>query len=260
MQLMNELRELAVGGAGVGELVQAVLDRTGYIETLEAERSIEAEGRIENLRELVEVGKEFDGDGAEEDSSLAAFLAQVSLVADADERDQDGGYVTLMTLHNAKGLEFPHVFVIACEEGMFPHMRAIEEGSIEEERRLCYVAITRAERELTMSWARRRTVFGNSLGGIPSRFLSEIPRELLAGVDADDPATSGSSGGGWAAAALNAEVTDTGFHIGQDVTHESFGSGVITGIEPGGVVVIRFRTDKAERRLVASLAPLTAGS
>jgi len=260
MQLMNELSELAVGGAGVGELVQAVLDRTGYIETLEAERSIEAEGRIENLRELVEVGKEFDGDSAEEDSSLAAFLAQVSLVADADERDQDGGYMTLMTLHNAKGLEFPHVFVIACEEGMFPHMRAVEEGSIEEERRLCYVAITRAERELTMTWARRRTVFGNSLGGIPSRFLSEIPRELLAGVDTSDPATSSTSGGGWASAALNAEVSDTGFHIGQDVVHETFGGGVITGIEPGGVVVIRFRTDKAERRLVASLAPLTAAS
>lgn len=251
MELMEEIRQRAAGGAGVGDLVDQVIERTGYIETLEAERSIEAEGRIENLRELVEVGREYDR--SDEDSSLEAFLAQVSLVADADERRQEGGLVTLMTLHNAKGLEFPHVFVIACEEGLFPHMRSIEEGSVEEERRLCYVAITRAERELTMSWARRRTVFGNSMGGIPSRFLSEIPRELIDG--ADDPGAS-KGGGAWAAAALNAEVSDVGFRIGEDVVHEQFGSGVITAIEPGGVVAVRFSGDGAERRLVASLAPL----
>ena len=252
MLLMDELRERRAAGDGVGALVEAVIERTGYIETLEAERSIEAEGRIENLRELVEVGREFDRSD-DEDSTLEAFLAQVSLVADADERDQEGGYVTLMTLHNAKGLEFPHVFVIACEEGLFPHMRSIEEGSVEEERRLCYVAITRAERELTMTWARRRTVFGNSMSGIPSRFLSEIPREFIAGAD-DAPVSS--SGGGWAAAALTAEVGDVTYRTGQDVVHEQFGRGVVTSIEPGGVVAVRFAGDGAERRLVASLAPL----
>ncbi|NCA10917.1 hypothetical protein EBR56_03770, partial [bacterium] len=145
----------------------------------------------------------------------------------------------------------PHVFVIACEEGLFPHMRSIEEGSVEEERRLCYVAITRAERELTMTWARRRTVFGNSMSGIPSRFLSEIPREFIAGAD-DAPVSS--SGGGWAAAALTAEVGDVTYRTGQDVVHEQFGRGVVTSIEPGGVVAVRFAGDGAERRLVASLA------
>src|SRR5207248_2664233 len=111
-------------------------------------------------------------------SNLPEFLQQISLIADADTRADDEGLVTLMTLHNAKGLEYPIVFIIGCEEGVFPHSRALDEGGLEEERRLCYVGITRAERDLYLTYARVRTVFGARTYGAPSRFIGEIPVEL----------------------------------------------------------------------------------
>ena len=179
----------------------------GYLDALEAERTFEAQGRIENLEELVGVAREFDAErrGA---AALDAFLAQIALVSDADTRTDDRGLVTLMTLHNAKGLEYPIVFIIGCEEGVFPHSRSLDEGSLEEERRLCYVGITRAMRALTLTYARRRTLFGAESYGLRSRFLDEIPVEL---TDADEdvlgsgamPITASRSGGGggiWAAA------------------------------------------------------------
>ena len=139
-----------------------------------------AQGRIENLQELVEVARQFDADPnrPEGEDTLDVFLQQISLVADADSRKDDEGLVTLMTLHNAKGLEYPIVFIIGCEEGVFPHSRALDEGSLEEERRLAYVGITRAMRDLTLTHARRRSVFGASTPGLPSRFLNEIPPDL----------------------------------------------------------------------------------
>jgi DNA helicase-2/ATP-dependent DNA helicase PcrA len=250
MGMMAELRDQLRGGSGVGDLIESTISRSGYLEFLEAERTIEAEGRTENLREFVEVGRQHDSDTDE--PGLASFLSQVSLVADSDERDLEGGQVTLMTLHNAKGLEYPVVFVIACEEGLFPHQRSIEEGGIEEERRLAYVAITRAERELALTWARRRNVFGVPAGGIPSRFLSEIPYELVEGRDGV-PVTASPSGWGGLA---TLEDESGQFRLGADVVHEQFGAGVVTALEPGGVVAVRFQTDGAERRLVAALAPL----
>ena len=193
---MAELRELARGGASVGELLEAVLTRSGYLDTLEAERTFEAQGRIENLEELVGVAREFDsaaelaaGDDAA--SGLDAFLAQIALISDADTRRDDRGLITLMTLHNAKGLEYPIVFIIGCEEGVFPHSRSLDEGSLEEERRLCYVGITRAMRDLTLTYARRRTLFGAESFGLRSRFLDEIPGEL---TDSSDDVLG--SGGG----------------------------------------------------------------
>ncbi len=255
-ELMDSLRQMFLDGARVGVLVQEVLDRTGMIDALEAERTVEAEGRIENLKELIEVGIEHDR--SEDDTSLEAFLAQVSLASDGDEKKDEEGLVTLMTLHNAKGLEFPVVFVIACEEGLFPHSRAIEEGGLEEERRLAYVAITRAEQTLYMTWAQRRMVFGNWQGGLPSRFLTEIPPELVEGGGRPSVETPS-----WLAAAVagsdaSVEAADgVQFRLGDDVVHEQFGAGVITAIEAGGVVAVRFGGDGAERRLVASLAPLS---
>ena len=124
------------------------------MEALEAERTIEAQGRIENLQELVGVAREYDATA--EDPSLGEFLQQIALFTDQDSLKDDEGLVTLMTLHNAKGLEYPVVFMIGCEDGVFPHSRAIEEGDLEEERRLCYVGITRAERELYLTYARTR--------------------------------------------------------------------------------------------------------
>jgi DNA helicase-2/ATP-dependent DNA helicase PcrA len=278
MDTMAELRELARSGASVGELLEAVLTRSGYLETLEAERTFEAQGRIENLEELVGVAREFDSSaetapGGGEDTGLDAFLAQIALVSDADTRRDDRGLITLMTLHNAKGLEYPIVFIIGCEEGVFPHSRSLDEGSLEEERRLCYVGITRAMRDLTLTYARRRTLFGAESFGLRSRFLDEIPGEL---TDSSDDvlgsgtgrisASRGPVGAGgpglWAAASAPSQSAGPKapalvFRIGDDVVHAAFGEGVVTGIEPGGIVVIRFAGDGSERRLLADVAPVT---
>src|SRR5207302_5699415 len=143
------------------------------------------EGRIENLEQLVEVGREFDAASADAsaggagEGTLELFLQQVALVADADTRSDDESLVTLMTLHNAKGLEYEVVFISGLEDGVFPHSRALDEGSLEEERRLFYVGITRAMRQLYLSYARRRAAFGAPISGVRSRFLDELPAELL---------------------------------------------------------------------------------
>ncbi|HXR13873.1 MAG TPA: UvrD-helicase domain-containing protein [Solirubrobacteraceae bacterium] len=267
MDTMGELRALAGDRRGVAELLEAVLARSGYIEALEAERTFEAQGRIENLEELVGVAREFDASA--EEGGLDAFLAQIALVSDADTRRDDRGQVTLMTLHNAKGLEYPIVFVIGCEEGVFPHSRSLDEGSLEEERRLCYVGITRAMRALTLTYARRRSLFGVESFGLRSRFLDEIPAEL---TDASDDvlgsgggritaarvAAGAGAGGSWAAAAGGgSREPAVDYRIGDDVTHAAFGEGVVIGVERDGIVVVRFASDRSERRLLADVAPVT---
>jgi superfamily I DNA/RNA helicase len=262
MATMHVLRERAEGATSVAALVNEVLRETGYLEALEAERTIEAQGRIENLEELVNVAAEYDEATEAErrdDAGLAQFLEQIQLLSDADERRDDEGLVTLMTLHNAKGLEYPTVFMIGCEEGVFPHSRAIDEGGLEEERRLCYVGITRAMKDLYLTSARSRSVFGARTYGIASRFISEIPPQL---TDRDEHATDLAPGGlrsrvaSWTSAADPARPA-VGFRLGDDVAHPAFGEGVVTGIEPGGIVVIRFAKDRTERKLVADLAPIT---
>ncbi len=262
MATMHVLKERAQSAPALAELIKEVLTETGYLEALEAERTIEAQGRMENLDELVNVAAEYDASEAET-HSLEEFLQQVSLRSDADERTDDEGLVTLMTLHNAKGLEFPIVFMIGCEEGVFPHSRALDEGGLEEERRLCYVGMTRAERDLYICYARTRSVFGARQWGAPSRFIAEIPpgltdreeqRHTFAGIRAR--ATSWSSSAeepAWSRDPTPAPVT---YRLGEDVIHPSFGEGVVTGIEPGGIVVIRFSKDRSERKLVADLAPI----
>ena len=149
---------------------------TGYTDALKAERTIEAEGRLENLEELVSVAREYDAQA--EEPTVEEFLQQVALFSEQDNLTADEGIVTLMTLHNAKGLEYPVVFMIGIEDGVFPHMRSIEAGDIEEERRLCYVGITRAMRSLYLTHARTRALYGGREWNVPSRFLAEIPAEL----------------------------------------------------------------------------------
>ncbi len=268
MDVMGTLRERAEDEVPVGDLLEAVLDDTGYLEALEAERTYEAEGRIENLQALVEGAREFDGTAEEGEDTLDDFLQHVALQSDADTRRDDEGMVTLMTLHNAKGLEYPIVFMIGCEEGVFPHSRALDEGGLEEERRLCYVGITRAERELTITYARRRNVFGAQTFGMRSRFIDEIPAEL---TDREEPtvAAGRSRPGAWAAAseatAARAEERrgrggrggGGDYRMGDDVVHAAFGDGVVTGVEPGGIVVIRFASDGSERKLMAEYAPIS---
>jgi DNA helicase-2/ATP-dependent DNA helicase PcrA len=245
--------------APIGELLEALLAQTGYIEALEAERTIEAQGRIENLEELVEVGREFDAAAGEGEDTLDVFLQQVALVADADTRSDDQGLVTLMTVHNAKGTEFPIVFIAGCEDGVFPHSRAIDEGALEEERRLFYVGLTRAMRSVYLTSARRRAVFGAHSYGMRSRFVDEIPAELI-----DEPVESVFRPGGGSLTSWSAQqprdtppANDRAFRLGEDIVHAAFGDGVVTGVEPGGVIVVRFAGDGSERKLMAEYAPVS---
>jgi len=259
MSTMERLKERAESGAGVGDLLQETLDETGYVEALRAERTIEAQGRIENLEELVNRGREYDATNAE--GSLDAFLQEISLVADADTIRDDEGLVTLMTLHNAKGLEFPIVFIIGMEDGVFPHSRAMDEGDVEEERRLAYVGITRAMRDLTLTWARRRNAFGANSFGVRSRFIDEIPADLTdqaARAAAGLPTGRIASWAGAAAASAEASGDSAGevFRTGDDVIHAQLGEGVVLATEPGGIVVVRFAQDGRERKLMADYAPI----
>ncbi len=262
MTTMAALRSRADEDVPIGDLLEALLHETGYFEWLEAERTIEAQGRTENLTELIEVAREFDATNRSRDDGLRpleAFLGQVALVADADTRRDDDGLVTLMTLHNAKGLEYPIVFIIGCEEGVFPHSRSIDEGSLEEERRLCYVGITRAMRTLAMTYARRRAVFGAQTMGLASRFLSEIPGDLVEGgvrgaMIGTVPAVR-ERPPSWSASRTQEPWSD--LRMGDDVVHAAFGEGVVTGVEPGGIVVVRFAADGSERKLMAGYAPIT---
>jgi DNA helicase-2/ATP-dependent DNA helicase PcrA len=257
MGTMHVLAERAAGGLASAELLSDVLRETGYREALEAERTIEAQGRLENVDELVNVAAEYDSSGDEE-PSLPDFLQQIALISDADDRSDEEGLVTLMTLHNAKGLEYPIVFMIGCEEGIFPHSRALDEGGLEEERRLCYVGITRAERDLYVTYARTRSVFGARSYGLQSRFVSEIPVEL---TDREEQTPRGLGRvrprvTSWSSSTLR-EPAPSAYRLGDDVVHAAFGEGVVTGVEPGGIVVIRFSKDSSERKLVADLAPIS---
>src|SRR5262245_41434216 len=238
----------------IADLVEAVLDRSGYLESLEAQRTIEARGRIENLEELVGVAREYDA--AAQEPSLSGFLQEISLYSDQDalrDEEDDGGQVTLMTLHNAKGLEFRAVFMLGMEEGIFPHSRSIEENSLEEERRLAYVGMTRAKERLTLTHALRRNLYGRADANLPSRFLDELP---TIGVERERlRPTSWSDYGARVQQeyAPRADVPD--LSTGDAVRHQTLGTGIVTRIEPGDVVTVRFE-DGSERRLMLEYAPL----
>jgi DNA helicase II / ATP-dependent DNA helicase PcrA len=262
-------------------VLEAALTRSGYASELEVEHSIEAEGRLENLAELVGAARDFD--------SVDEFLEQVGLVADTDELDDDDSSVVLMTLHSAKGLEYPVVFLIGLEDGVFPHLRSIgEPDQLEEERRLCYVGITRAMERLYLTHAWSRTLYGGTQYNPPSRFLDEIPGQLVqqvqgnrrasrrSGGSGGSPRASGSRGAWPGSSSWNdhrERVVDSalrptgpipsgadalGLAIGDDVRHGKFGEGVILGLDGAGdkaEVVVNFR-DVGEKRLLLAWAPL----
>ncbi|MFT3862814.1 MAG: exodeoxyribonuclease V subunit gamma [Solirubrobacterales bacterium] len=280
-ETMDALRD-RVEGSSVHSILERVLNETGYLEALAAERTVEAEGRAENLEALLEGAAEFDREreleGESEISPLEEYLQQNMLRSEQDSLEgEESEKVTLMTLHNAKGLEYDTVFIIGCEDGAFPHMRALEEGGEEEERRLCYVGITRAEKRLYMTWTRERSLFGRSERNLPSRFIDEIPAEL---TERESTAASGGmtwgstqygggggfsddafgSGGAFGGGPEPAQPIDPGpaleMRVGDDVVHASFGDGVVTGTEPGGVIVVRFSEDGKERKLMADYAPI----
>jgi DNA helicase-2/ATP-dependent DNA helicase PcrA len=262
METMETLRERVEQRVPIGDLLESLLHDVGYIDALKAERTIEAQGREENLAELVEVAREFDATAEENENTLDVFLQGVALVADADTRTDDEGLVTLMTIHNAKGLEYPIVFIAGMEEGVFPHSRALDEGGLEEERRLAYVGVTRAMKSLYLTSARRRAVFGATQYGMRSRFLDEIPRELTDRADEPRirPGVAAQRPGSWASSSSSSTRSQEpapSYRLGDDVSHAAFGAGVVTGIEAGGIVVVRFAGDGSERKLMAEYAPIT---
>ena len=255
MATMEKLRDGA-DQSSVGDLLQETLSDVGYIEALENERTIESQGRLENLEELVSVAREYDASA--EEPTVEEFLQQVSLFSAQDSIDDDEGVVTLMTLHNAKGLEYDVVFLIGMEDGVFPHSRSIEAGDIEEERRLFYVGVTRARKELFLTHARTRALYGGRDWNVPSRFLGEIPVEL---TDAEEQTPARTLAGSWnaprpGAAPAPEPGSKAAFAVGDDVEHVRFGDGVVTGLERGGLVVVRFAADHSERKLMADFAPL----
>jgi len=229
-----------------------VLERSGYLEALEAERTIEAQGRIENLQELVSVAREWREQTAE--PSLSSFLQEISLYSDQDAIRGEGSLVTLMTLHNAKGLEFRAVYLIGMEEGIFPHSRSIEEQGIEEERRLCYVGMTRAQERLTLLHASSRMLYGGREHNLPSRFLDEVPDRHSERERLRPASWRGYGAPRQSQVAPRDDVPALG--TGDSVRHSTLGEGVVTRVEPGGVVTVRFADDGSERRLVLEYAPL----
>jgi DNA helicase II / ATP-dependent DNA helicase PcrA len=236
----------------VPELIERVLEQSGYVEALEAERTIESQGRVENLQELVSLAREWQEQNTE--PTLSAFLQEVSLYSDQDTIRGESSLVTLMTLHNAKGLEYRAVYLIGMEEGIFPHSRSIEEQGVEEERRLAYVGMTRAMEKLTLMHASSRMLYGGRSYNLPSRFLDELPdanirRERL-------KPSSWSNYGAPSKSQIAPVANVPSLSTGDSVRHGTLGEGVVLRMEPGGVVVVRFAGDGSERRLMLDYAPL----
>lgn len=260
----------------VTELVEEVLEKSGYREMLKAEKTIESQSRLENLEELLSVTKNFEE--VNEDKSLVGFLTDLALVADIDKLDDDGKpaeSIVLMTLHSAKGLEFPVVFLIGLEEGVFPHSRSLmEEAEMEEERRLAYVGITRAEQDLYITNAQMRTLFGRTSMNAASRFIKEIPDDLIEPFQ--KPGRMGTSSGlaapsfsrQTAAGPRNPVVRPTlqstggdgiGWNVGDKAEHGKWGIGTVVSVKgegEGKELDIAFPKPVGIKRLLAKFAPI----
>ena len=281
------------------DLLNEILDMTGYAQNLEADDEIDAESRLQNIEELVNKAAAYEEDCADRDekATLSGFLEEVALVADIDSLEEDQDYVVLMTLHSAKGLEFPHVYLAGMEDGLFPSYMTImgdDPEELEEERRLCYVGITRAEQKLTLTCARKRMVRGETQYNRISRFVGEIPPELLDtgsrkrtysleddGTDSSTAgnslfsngktASSGSSAWGKSHASkkpytaltkgsqLTAQKSDSlAYGVGDRVRHVKFGEGTVLDIKEGGrdfEVTVEFDT-AGVRKMFAMFAKL----
>jgi ATP-dependent DNA helicase UvrD/PcrA len=247
--LLHGLRELVARGVGPADVLEQILDRTGYVAELEADASIENLGRVENLKELVGGAREFHGENPE--GGVREFLETVALVSDADELVEEGGSVTLMTLHIAKGLEFPVVFIVGLEDGVFPHMRSMTDpAELEEERRLAYVGITRAKERLYLTHAWSRSLWGGSNYNPPSRFLHEIPEELVRLVE--------STGESDEKQIPPAERRTISLAVGDEVFHERWGRGTVVAVSGRGQnaeASVNFE-DEGTKRLLLAYAPL----
>jgi DNA helicase II / ATP-dependent DNA helicase PcrA len=251
----------------VTELVEEVLDKSGYREMLKAEKTLEAQSRLENIDEFLSVTKHFEN--VSEDKSLIAFLTDLALISDIDQLNETNGEdqdaVVLMTLHSAKGLEFPVVFLIGMEEGIFPHSRSLDdEDEMEEERRLAYVGITRAEEELFLTSAQMRTLFGYTNINPVSRFIREIPEELVEQVNKRTAWTSAAAGKQTTVRKI-AIASSTGgeaipWKVGDKVEHKKWGIGTVVSVRGEGddkELDIAFPSPIGIKRLLAKFAPIT---
>jgi DNA helicase II / ATP-dependent DNA helicase PcrA len=256
-ELIAELRTFAENAA-VSDLLVAVMERSGYVRELQSEDSHDARVRLENLSELVGVAREYET--SDDDPSLAGFLANIALVSDLDALEEDASYVTLMTLHSAKGLEFPSVFLTGLEEGVFPHSRTLTEPEeLEEERRLAYVGVTRAIDRLFLTYAARRALFGNTYAYPKSRFLEEMPAVDV--LESDSVPLPRPAGGRWREVAIH-ESAGAGVHLGlkggDRVRHPKWGEGrieSIVGAGGDGLVTIDF-PNVGQKMLMLKYAPL----
>ncbi len=243
---------------GVADLLVAVMEESGYVRELQSEETNDARTRLENLQELIGVAREYEGGG--EETSLEGFLANIALITDLDALDGESSYVTLMTMHGAKGLEFPHVFVTGLEEGVFPHTRALTDMTeLEEERRLAYVGVTRAMDRLFLSFAQRRTIYGNTFAYPRSRFLEEMPNlEHLEGQQVSLPRPAG---GRWREVAIHESAgagLSMNLKIGDKVRHPKWGEGSISNLVGGGgdgLVTVDF-PNVGQKMLMLKYAPL----
>jgi DNA helicase-2/ATP-dependent DNA helicase PcrA len=285
--MLDGLRELVESGTDAAEVAGAVCERTGYRAELESSGDPQDVGRLENLDELVTVAREFSenaaasapeedagSDGVPEPGSLAAFLERVSLVADTDAMPKsDEGVVTLMTLHTAKGLEFPVVFLTGWEDGMFPHARALSDpGELAEERRLAYVGITRARRRLYLSRAITRTAWGAPVSNPASRFFDEVPTELLdwrrrEPEISSSPAALTRRGARYGSGSTSGRSRSTNWQstpalsleAGDRVNHDKYGLGTVTetdGSGPRATATIDFGTSGTVRLMLIGSVPM----
>lgn len=262
---------VAADQLGLTALTEHILHESGYLDELAAEKTLEAEGRIENLKEFLSVTKQFEEETIALDDAnispsplaiLLAFLEKIALISDVDAYDDTGGAVTMMTLHSAKGLEFPVVFMVGMEEGVFPHSRALSDpGEVEEERRLAYVGMTRAQERLYLTYADERLLYGRFTRMLVSPFLEEVPADLLSDIN------SRRSG----LAAAHERLRQTGlshnerpeqetclFVPGQRVLHDTFGLGTVVQVRQSGsdfMVTVAFE-EGGLKTVMASMAPL----
>lgn len=241
IRLLDELKRLKES-AGLAFYLQQILEKSGYLSHLEGEKTIEAQGRLENLKELVAVAKEFEN--IHPDGGLEEFLERISLITDIDTYEEDEEAVTLMTLHNAKGLEFPVVFIVGMEEGIFPHARSLTSVSeLEEERRLCYVGFTRAKERLYLTSAWSRSLWGGTSYNLESRFIKEIPDTLFQKTCLGTVES------------ISSTQVRLNLTVGDEVIHQKFGRGKVTAVKDTSQVTVLFSSE-GEKTLLLDYAPL----
>ncbi len=251
----------------ISEIVEEVLVKSDYRDMLDREQTLESRSRLENLDEFMSVPKDYEENTPLEEQSLINFLTDLSLVADIDEADTESG-VTLMTMHSAKGLEFPIVFIMGMEESLFPHIRAIksdDDHEMEEERRICYVAITRAEETLYITNATTRMLFGRSQSNMPSRFLKEIPEDLMESHSGSkrqtiQPKAKPTQKRGYSKRTTSSkkQVTSSDWKVGDKVTHKAWGEGMVSNVNEknGSVELDIIFKSEGPKRLLAQFAPI----